>query len=259
MHEPAIRFWRRAGELSMQRFALAEATAQLSRGLKLVSDLPSGPERDLKELELRTQMSPAVMAVHGWASIEVSELLEPAWDRAKSLEHVESYLPILHGLWVHYLTGANLPASVMWAERMLETGLACHRDDLEINAHRSLLASYFWLGDLLASDRHAAIVQSMYELDPQRYQHIAHATNNDPLTVAGSYRSHYLWMLGYPDQAMRVCDEKDEHARLQKHAFDRGFALTLGSHAFDYCCQPDRLLMRAEEAERVGRDRGVSG
>jgi predicted ATPase len=57
---------------------------------------------------------------------------------------------------------------------------------------------------------------------------------------------------------MRECDEKDEHARRRNHPFDIGFALTLGSHAYDYCCMPERLLPRAEEAIRIGCDRGVS-
>ena len=52
-------------------------------------------------------------------------------------------------------------------------------------------------------------------------------------------------------------DEKDKHARRRNHPFDLGFALTLGSHAFDYCRSPEALMRRAEEAENLGRDHGV--
>jgi len=256
LNEAAVVFWRRAGELSMQRFALPEAVAHLRKGLALLDSLPAGPGRDLKELELRTQLGPALVAVHGWAAPEVSDLLEPAWSLAKSLDHKQSYLPILHGLWVHFLTKGSLAVSMAWAEQMLATATACQDQDLEISAHRLMLASYFWLGDLVAAGRHADIIESTY--DPQRHWHIANLTNNDPLTAVGTYRAHYLWMLGYPEQAMLACDAKDEHARRRNHPFDLGFALTLGSHAFDYCCVPERLLLRAEEAERVGRERGVS-
>jgi predicted ATPase len=256
LNEVAVAFWQRAGELSMQRFALPEAIAHLREGLALLDSLPTGPGRDLKELELRTQLGPALVAVHGWAAPEVSDLLEPAWALARSLDHKQSYLPILHGLWVHFLTEGSLALSMGWAEQMLATATACQDQDLEISAHRLMMASCFWLGDLAAAGRHADIIESMY--DPKRHWHIASLTNNDPLTAAGTYRAHYLWMLGYPDQAMLVCDAKDEHARRRNHPFDLGFALTLGSHAFDYCCAPERLLLRAEEAERVGRDRGVS-
>jgi tetratricopeptide (TPR) repeat protein len=60
-------------------------------------------------------------------------------------------------------------------------------------------------------------------------------------------------MLGYPDQAARLCDEKDERARRRDHPFDLCFALTVGALAYDYRREPARLLERVEEAERVGR------
>jgi predicted ATPase len=156
---------------------------------------------------------------------------------------------------VHFLTEGSLTTSVAWGERMLEAAAMSRDPDLEISAHRSLMASYFWLGDLLAARRHADVILSTYDLDT--HWHIADRTNNDPRTMVGIYSSHYLWMLGYPEQAMKECDEKDEHARRRNHPFDLGFALTLGSHAFDYCGLPERLLPRVREAEQVGRERGV--
>jgi len=256
VNERAVAFWQRAGELSKKRFALSEAITHLQRGLDLVKKLGESRERDVTELALRTQLAPVLVAVHGWAATEVSDVLEPAWRLASQLGHAESYLPILHGLWVHHLTKNNLDAALRWAEEMLAASRSGEDPDLEISARRSLMASYFWLGELQTARRHADEITSQY--DVHRHAHIVDRTNNDPMTMVGIYASHFLWMLGYPAQAMRECDAKDEHARRGNHPFDLGFALTLGSHAFDYCRLPERLLPRAEEAERVGRERGVS-
>ena len=80
LFEAATPYWRRAGELAMQRFALREAITHLNNGMMLIEKLPSGPRRDLMELELRTVLGPAVVAQHGWAQGEVSRILEPGVD-----------------------------------------------------------------------------------------------------------------------------------------------------------------------------------
>ncbi len=64
-------------------------------------------------------------------------------------------------------------------------------------------------------------------------------------------------MLGYPDRALRLSDEKDAHARRRRHPFDLGFALTIGAHEFDHRWQLDDLRKRAEECERLGRENSL--
>ena len=58
-------------------------------------------------------------------------------------------------------------------------------------------------------------------------------------TLVGVWSCQWTWMLGYPDQAVHLSDEKDAHARRQGDAFNLGFALTLGAYAFDYRCEPE--------------------
>ncbi|MEO5861737.1 MAG: hypothetical protein ABIW48_05325, partial [Burkholderiales bacterium] len=43
------------------------------------------------------------------------------------------------------------------------------------------------------------------------------------------------------------------HARRRGHPFDLGWALTLGNWLWDLRCEPERILARVEEAERLGR------
>lgn len=256
LNEAAVPFWRRAGEVAMQRFALPEAVTHLRKGMTLLETLPPAPERDLMELGLRTVLGPAIVAQSGWGHSEVNRILEPAWALAESLEHRPSYVPVLNALWVHYLCVDRLAVSLQWAENLLAAGAAAHDESLEIVGHRAASASYYWLGDFTSARKHGDIVQSMY--DSQRHWHIAQLTNTDPLTGEGIYRAQYLWMLGYPDQAVAASDAKDEHARRRNHPFDLAFALTLGAQAFDFRCEPDELLRRTEEAERVGREHGVA-
>jgi predicted ATPase len=78
--------------------------------------------------------------------------------------------------------------------------------------------------------------------------------NHDPKTLGLMYAALSTWMLGYPDQAVKIADERDAFARRLGHPFDLGFALTVGAWVFDHLGQPDQQLTRAKEADRVGRD-----
>jgi class 3 adenylate cyclase/tetratricopeptide (TPR) repeat protein len=254
--DAAVPFWRRAGEAAMERFALPEAITHLREGLRVVATQPPTPERDLMELQLRTLLGPAVVAQLGWGHDEVSKVLEPAWAIAERLEHRPAYLPVLNALWVHTMSIGQLSLSLEWAEKLLAAGASSKDDSLEIAGHRAASASYFWLGDFVAARKHGDMVGSMY--DWERHWHVAQLTNTDPLTGEGIYRAQYLWILGYPDQAVKASDAKDQHARRRNHPFDLAFALTLGAQAFDFRREPDELRQRTEEAERVGRQYGVT-
>ncbi|MBT8404986.1 MAG: tetratricopeptide repeat protein, partial [Gemmatimonadetes bacterium] len=237
------------------RFALREATAHLREGLHSISERPAGPERDRDGLELRTLLSPAMVAVHGWAAPEVSEVMEPALELARSLDHREAYLPLLNGLWVHFMSAGRHETAMGWAEETLSIASTIEDEDLTICGHRSAMTSNFWMGNIRASQDHGDRLRELYH--PERHAHIASLTNNDPLTADGSYRAQYLWMLGYPDQAAALSDAKDEHARRGGHPFDLCFALTVGAQAFDYRREPEALLERVDEAIRVGREHRI--
>ena len=65
------------------------------------------------------------------------------------------------------------------------------------------------------------------------------------------------WILGYPDRALRLSNEKDAHARRRGHPFDLGYALTIGAHEFDHRYELEDLRKRAEECERLGRENSL--
>jgi class 3 adenylate cyclase/tetratricopeptide (TPR) repeat protein len=252
----AVPFWRRAGDLAMKRFALTEAVTHLRKGMALTETLPPSRGRDLEELGFRTALAPALIAQRGWGYDEIDPILESAWALAESLDHRSAYVPVLSALCVHHMCVDHIALSLEWAEKLRRAGKSVGDDSLEIVGHRAASASYYWKGDFTAARRHGDMVLSLYDSD--RHWHIAQLTNYDPLTGEGIYRGQYLWMLGYPDQAAAASNSKDAHARRRNHPFDLAFALTLGAQVFDHLAQPDELLRRTEEAERVGREYGVA-
>lgn len=252
----AAPLWLKAGEVAMHRFAVPEAVSHLRKGINLLETSSPGSERDLLELRFRAALGPALVAGRGWGHPELSSALEPAWALAHRLKHREGYLPILNALWVHCMCVDRLDVSQRWAEKLLEMGAEIGDDNLVIVGHRAVSGSAFWQGRFDVAKAHGDKLHAMY--DPERHWHIAQLTNTDPLTGERIYRAQYLWIMGYPDQAVSASNERDEHARRRNHPFDLAFSLTLGAQAFDFLAQPDELLQRAEEADIVGRRFGVS-
>ncbi len=76
--EKAIPLWQKAGRQAIKRMALTEAIAHLNKGLELVATLPASAERDGMELDLRTLLGTAWMALKGWQAQEVWDSLHPA-------------------------------------------------------------------------------------------------------------------------------------------------------------------------------------
>ena len=255
-HDTAAPLWLHAGAVAIQRFALPEAISHLRAGTAALMNTQPSKERDLLELSFRTTLGPALVAHRGWGHHEVSSTLETAWELAQSLGHHSSFLPILNALSVHHMCINQLDESLRWADRLLKAGTRLNDEGLQITGHRAASAVHYWRGDFLAARRSGDEVRRLY--DHERHHGLALLTNNDPFTGEGIYRSQYLWMMGYPEQALAANRATEANARRRGHPFDVAFAMTLGAQVFDFLSDGDALLRRTEEAERVGREHGLA-
>jgi predicted ATPase len=100
--EKAIPLWQTAGSLARGRMALTEAIAHLNKGLELVAAMPPSAERDGMELDLRTLLGTAWMALRGYPAEEVWDSLFPALGLANALR---ATTPCCRSSWDCTLTG----------------------------------------------------------------------------------------------------------------------------------------------------------
>ncbi len=253
--EKAIPLWRKAGSLALKRMALAEAIAQLNKGLELVAALPASAERDGMELDLRTLLGTAWMALKGWPAQEVWDSLHPALGLAHSLCRNDALVTIFLGLFVHVLTRGRVAKLLRWVAQLMNAAEAYDDPDLLIVGHNAAVTAYFWLGDPIKAREHADRVLALYS--EERHGHLVDIKNHDPKTISLAYTALSTWMLGYPDQAVRISLAKDAHARRRGHPFDLGWALTVGAYVFDLLREFDDWLKRIEEADRLGRENSL--
>jgi predicted ATPase len=253
--EKAIPLWRKAGSLALGRLALAEAIAHLDKGLELIAGLPASAERDGMELDLRTLSGTAWMALKGWPAQEVWDSLHPALALANSLRRSDALVPILFGLLAHVQTRGRVAESLRLVAQLTEAAETYDDPDLLILGHLARAVTYLWLGEPIKSREHADRVLALYS--ELRHGHWANILNHDPKSFSLLISAQSTWMLGYPEQAVKFGDAGVDHARRLGHPFDLGWALTTGAEVFDHLREPDELLKRGAEADRVARENSL--
>jgi class 3 adenylate cyclase/tetratricopeptide (TPR) repeat protein len=204
--DKALEFLHRAGQQAIRRASYSEAESYFAAALEVVLAMPKSPERDARELRLRSSLGQALLFTKGWGAQE----LLVANSRARALAEKTGDLPeFVHQLWMeatfanakgNYLSGAVL------ADQALETA---QREGSPISlayAHQTSLQARFRLGDFVAAEEHFARGRALLEA-PDFLQIGAVAVNLAVSTFGpGSWNA---WITGHADAAR----QRDERTR----------------------------------------------
>jgi hypothetical protein len=255
LFEQGAAYWLKAGQKALGRMALTEAIAHLEAGLGVIGSLPASQARDRSELECRVLLSTAWEAYRGWPAPQLAEVLKPALLLAKTAREPRLLARTLWGLWVQLMSVGPVAESLVWSEALLSAGEEIADEELLLVGHMAVMVTNFWLGNPREVQRHARAIMEHYVRE--RHGQIVKFMNHDPKTLAGIYLPLVLWILGYPDRAAAMVDERDAHARLIGHPFDSGFVLTLGAWVFHYRGEPEKQYARNEAVQKLARDAGL--
>ena len=219
----AVDYWLKAGQQAVARSSLAEADAQLRRGLKQVSRLPDGSARLKRELELHLALAPVLVATRGYSASDVKETIVLSQILAEQLNRADLFVPLLYGLWGFHFIRGEYKLAVSAAQQMEALGEA-RSDDLALMlGHvyhaitRYCLAEYATSVDLL---------NKCHDLSkPSHREACAGLTAEDPYVMALSWLATALTTLGYADQGRERIAEAISTAHQLKQAYSQGFAL----------------------------------
>jgi class 3 adenylate cyclase/predicted ATPase len=202
--EQAIAWWRRAGERASSRSANVEAIAHLTKGLELLSQLPETPERHERELEIQMALGPVLVAARGFADPAVGHAYARAWELCQRLEDNVRLPLVLRGRQVFHRMRGEFGKARGFAEQLL--GLAERQQDpaLLLGSCQALGQDQFQTGDLMAARR--TVEQGIALLEPEQHR-LRNWPGGQPAEQCYLYGAFVLWMLGYPDQALRRSEE----------------------------------------------------
>jgi class 3 adenylate cyclase/predicted ATPase len=205
MVEQAIPYWQRAGQYALQHSANLEAIAHLAHGMKLLKTLPDNPERMQQELQLLTAYGSALIATRGFADPEAGHVYARAREICQQCGDSPQLFLVLWGLFTFYILRAELRTSHALCDQLLRLAEQAQRASLLLQAHSTLGANYFFLGEFVSSQFHAAQSGSYYRLEEHGPQ--AFLYGQDSGSVARFYLALSQWHLGYPDQALQTVRE----------------------------------------------------
>ena len=224
--EKAAGLWGKAGQRSLERSALVEATAQLTRALDQIASLPATLVLRRDQIKLQVALLNSFMHVKGYAAPETKAAAERARlliERAEALgEPPEDPLllfSVLYGFWVANYLAFNGDVMRELAAQFLALADKQGATVPRMIGHRLMGSSLMLTGDVAESRAHYDQAISLY--DPTEHRQLATRFGQDVRVAILSYRSLVLWMLGYPEAALA----DTEHAL--KDAREIGQAVTL--------------------------------
>ena len=205
--DAAIEWWDKAGQRSLERSALVEAIAQLTRALAQIEILPATPALRLKKIKLQVALITPLINVKGYAAPETRAAAEQARlliEQAEALgETPEDPLlsfSVLYGLASASIVAFNGDLIRELIAQFLSLAQKQGATAPLLMAHRSAGIGLLLLSEIAKGRMHLEHTIALY--DPAEHRPLAARFGQDARVQALSYHSWALWFLGYPDAAL---------------------------------------------------------
>jgi predicted ATPase/class 3 adenylate cyclase len=260
LREKAIEYWLKAGRLSIARSAVAEAVAQLQKGLVLLASLPETPWRQHQELSLQIALGSALIATKGYAAPEVGGTYDRAGALANEINVPEQLIPVVYGRYVFHLVRSEHKLALSLAEQMERVGGI--RDDLIVDGrltwqlcgHAMHGIVRMFLGDFIAA---RVLFERCHHLnDPVHRAVYASVAAEDVYSVMLGYLGLTLAFLGHVDEARSRIQQAISEARRLDHAFTLAFVLDWACGVHQVCSLATEVQQYAEELVAVASEHG---
>jgi predicted ATPase len=225
--EQAIPYWRQAGQKALERSANVEAIRHITKGLSLLSALPDASKRAQQELTLQIALGVSLMAIKGYAAPEAKQAYDRARELCRQVGETPQLIPVLRGVAAFYFVRAELHTARELGEQLFH--IAQYQPDpaLLVEAHQELGGTLANIGELRPALEHIEQGIALYNL--QRHRPHVFLYGQDPGVSCLSRASQILFLLGYPDQALKRIREALTLAEKLAHPHSQAYALSFAS------------------------------
>jgi predicted ATPase len=261
--EKAAGLWGKAGQRSLERSALAEAAEQLTRALDQIGTLPFTAALRRKQIKFQVAHANALMHLRGYSSPETRTSLDHARlhiERAEALGESpeDPLLPfsVLYG--IHCANVVAFDGNVVCDLASQFLALAEKQQPIVplMIGHRIMASSLLFVGDIVEALAHLEQAIALY--DPIQHRPLATLFGTDTRAVVFSWRALALWVLGYPDAAVKDADYVVEDAREIGQAATLMYALGNASCTHICCRNYAAADAQADEIADLADEKGSS-
>ena len=216
--EKAAGFWGKAGQRSVERSALVEAVAQFTRALDQIETLPSTPALRREQIRLQAALITPLVHVKGYtvpetkAAIEQARLLiEQAEALGEPPEDPLLLFSVLYGVFISSVGAFDGDVLRDVTAHILELAERQAASFPRVIGHNFVAFSSMLSGEL--ADARAHFDQAIALYDPDVHRHLGTRFGEDQNVPSLTYRGWALWLLGYPEAALRDTDSALKNAR----------------------------------------------
>ncbi|MBI3757224.1 MAG: AAA family ATPase [Deltaproteobacteria bacterium] len=254
--EKAIAYLQLAGQQAVQRSANTEAINHLSVALELLKTLPDTSERAQREIAFCLALGTPLLATKGYAAPEVETTYSRARELCQQIGDTSQLFPTLWWLWIFYAVRAELQSALDLANQCLTLAQRLQEPALLIEAHYAMGCTLMYLGEFSAARRYLEEGLALY--DPQNHRTLAFLYGQDPGVTSRLAALYPLWMLGYPEQALRRSQEGLSLARDLSHPYSLEFALYFAAECHVLRRERQAAQDYAEEAITLAEEQGFT-
>jgi predicted ATPase len=258
--EKAAGLWGKAGQQSLTRSALVEAAAQFTRALEQIATLPGTPALRREQIKLQVALITPLFHVKGYAAAETKAAAERARliiEQAEALgEPPEDPLllfSVLYAFWTANFVAFNGDVCRDLAAQFLALAEKQRATVPFMIGHR-LMGTLVLTGNIAAGRAHLDQAIALY--DPAEHRPLATRFGQDVGMVILSYRSIALWLLGYPEAALRDSDDALKNAREMGQAATLMYALNHAAIPYILCGNHTAAAAYAQEVVALAEEKG---
>ena len=252
--QKAVEYLKLAGQQAVQRSANAEAVSHLTSALELLKASPDTSERTQQELTLQIALGASLAATKGHGAAEVERVYIRARELCQQVGETPQLFPVLFGLWRFYNFRSELQTARELAEELMSLARNVQDPALLLQAHRALGAALFYHGEIGPSQAHLEQAFALY--DSQQHRSLAFLYGIVSGVYCLTFEAYALWLLGYPEQALKKREEALTLAQDLSHPYSLAFALSHGALLHQYRQEVQAAQEQAEAAIAVCTEQG---
>ncbi|RKU27993.1 hypothetical protein C6499_10670 [Candidatus Poribacteria bacterium] len=279
--EKAVDYWHRAAHRALEHSANVEGVRHIMQGLAALETLATNGNTPVqqvaveqRELELQTTLGTALIATKGYASPEVEaaytrarELLETLEKREES--HVEDAsdtlldrikdlrFPVLFGLWLSHLVRGRLLSARELGEACLAIAKQAENQAFEVEAHRALGATLYYLSEFKNALAHLEAGIERYQPQHHPVPAFLHYVAEPGMTLL-AYSAPLLWGLGYPVQSEERINKAAIIGKKTNHPFSDAVSLHFKTVLYQYRGEVEQVDTSATQMLQICKEHGFS-
>jgi predicted ATPase len=251
----AVRYLDMAADRAARHYNHREAIDYIRRGLAAVSRLPDS-QRAAAEARLHLGLGLQLQIIKGFADSDARRAFSRALDLCRQAGETSLMFPAIWGQWLFYKVRSELPKAREMAQELYELAQKLGDPALELQTHQALAVTALCLGEPGVTRQHMDRGIALY--DPQRHQGHTFLFGQDPGVACRAFGAWALWLLGYPEQAVRVSREASRLSHELGQPSSQALALHFAAMVHQCRREVQPALACAELALTIAGEQGHS-